>query len=109
MSLLKSADFIADVELQFGWYEANGGWEVADRYLNAIEVTCNLLGRHPQLGPSGNFRHLRLRDWRFFIVRRPFNEHVLFYEHTGEDVIFRRTMRGQRNLPRRLLDPPGAE
>ena len=31
MSLLKSDDFIADVERQFEWYAANAGWEVVGK------------------------------------------------------------------------------
>jgi plasmid stabilization system protein ParE len=35
----------------------------------------------------------------------PFRKHVLFYEVAGGDVVMRRAMHGQRDLPRRLLDP----
>lgn len=108
MSVLKTPDFLADVERQYEWYLANGGGEVADRYLAAVEATSLLLARHPQLGPRGGFSHPRLRDWRFFLVYRPFNRHVLFYELVGSDVVLRRTMHGHRDLPRRLLQPPGS-
>ncbi len=106
MSVRKSDDFIADVERQFEWYAVNAGGKVAERYLEAVEATCRLLEQHPQLGPSGGFTHPRLRDWRFFVVFRPFNKHVLFYEVTGDDVVMRRAMHGHRDLPRRLLEPP---
>jgi len=33
----KADDFIADVERQFDWYLTKAGWEVADRYLDAVE------------------------------------------------------------------------
>jgi plasmid stabilization system protein ParE len=81
------------------------GWEVADRYAETIEATARLLEQHPQLGPCGRFSHPRLRDWRFFVIFRPFNKHVLFYETFGSGVILRRTMHGHRNLPLRLLEP----
>ena len=29
---------------QSDWYLAKAGWEVADRYLDAVEATCRLLG-----------------------------------------------------------------
>jgi hypothetical protein len=32
---------------------------------------------------------------------------VLFYEVDDGDVLLRRAMHGQRDLPRRLLQPPG--
>jgi plasmid stabilization system protein ParE len=108
MNLRKTDDFIADVERQFEWYVANAGWAVADRYLDAVEATCHLLGQHPLLGPRGGFSHPRLREWQFFIVFRPFKKHVLFYETTAEDVVMRRAMHGHRDLPERLLEPPRA-
>lgn len=106
MSLLKSDDFIADVERQFEWYALNASWEVADRYVNGVEATTRLIEKHPRLGPLAGLTHPRLQDWRFFVVFRPFNKHVLFYEVAGEDVVLRRVMHGHRNLPRRLLEPP---
>jgi plasmid stabilization system protein ParE len=106
MSLSRSDDFIADVERQFEWYVSEAGWQVADGYLNAVETTCRLVEKHPQIGPVGHFSHVRLRHWRFFVLLRPFNRHVVFYEVAGEDVIMRRAMHGRRNLPRRLLEPP---
>ena len=105
MSLRKSDDFIADVERQFQWYAVNASWEIADRYLDAVEATCQLLGQHPQLGPLAGFSHPRLRDWRFIVVVRPFQKHILFYEINGDDVLLRRAMHGHRDLPRRLIEP----
>jgi plasmid stabilization system protein ParE len=109
MSVRKSDDFIADVERQYEWYVRNADWEVADRYLAAVEATCRLLGQHPQLGPRGGFIDPHLHEWRFFVVFRPFKKHVLFYEVSGDDAVMRRAMHGHRDLPRRLLQPPGTE
>jgi plasmid stabilization system protein ParE len=93
MSLLKSDDFLADVERQFEWYVINDGWDIAERYLLAVEATCHLLGQHPLLGPRGHFTHPRLRDWRFTVVFRPFHKHILFYEVTGTDAVMSRHAR----------------
>ncbi len=103
MNVRKSDLFLADVEAQFEWYVDKAGWDVADRYLNAVESTCGLLGNHPRLGPNVSFQHPRLKEWRFFPISSPFDKHVLFYEMEGNDVIIRRIMHGQRNLPKRLL------
>jgi len=43
MSARKSDDFIADVECQFEWYAVNANWDIAERYLVAIEAACQLL------------------------------------------------------------------
>lgn len=84
----------------------NANWEIAERYLAAIESTCQLIIRHKQLGPRVGFSHPRLRDWRFMVVFRPFQKHIPFYEIIGDELLFRRAMHGQRNLPQRLIEPP---
>jgi hypothetical protein len=37
MSVRKADVFIAEVERRFDWYLTKAGWEVADRYLDAVE------------------------------------------------------------------------
>ena len=105
MNVRKTDDFIADVERQFEWYVRNANWEVADQYLDAVQATVGLLTRHPLLGPKGNFAHPRLRDWRFFVVFKPFHKHLLFYEVQKMELVLRRAMHGQRDLPSRLTEP----
>jgi plasmid stabilization system protein ParE len=108
MSLSKSGDFISDVERQFEWYVTTASWEVGELYLDAVEATCHLLNAHPLLGPPLRATHPRLQTWRFMVMFRPFQRHLLFYEVRDTDVILRRAMHGHRNLPRRLLEPPSA-
>ena len=109
MSLHKSDDFISDVERQFEWYVLNAGWDIADAWLDSVEATCRLLGQHPLLGPRAGLNHPRLREWRFIVVIRPFQKHVLFYETNEGNMVMRRAMHGHRDLPRRLLEPPAVE
>lgn len=109
MSVRKSCDFIADVERQFQWYVDNANDDVAEGFLAAVEATYRLLGQHTQLGPCGGFTNARLRAWRFFVVFRPFQRHVLFYEIIGDDVVMRRALHGYRDLLRRLLHPTATE
>ena len=104
MNIRKTDEFIADVEQQFEWYALKANWEIAERYLDAVEATIQLLEKHSQLGPLGGFKHPRLCDWRFFVVFRPFDKHLLFYEIIGGEILMRRAMHGHRDLPRRLLE-----
>jgi plasmid stabilization system protein ParE len=106
MSARKSDEFISDVERQFEWYAINAGRDIAERYLVAIETACHLLAQHPRLGPCAGFSHPRLRDWRFILVFRPFQKHILFYETDGDDILLRRAMHGHRDLSQRLVEPP---
>jgi plasmid stabilization system protein ParE len=109
MNLRKADYFIADAELQYQWYAEHAGWDVADRYLAAIAATCALIERQPLLGPVAALNHPQLAHWRFFVVVGPFHRHVLFYEVADGEVILRRVLHGSRQLPQRLLNPPGAE
>ncbi|MBE7502093.1 MAG: type II toxin-antitoxin system RelE/ParE family toxin [Verrucomicrobiales bacterium] len=106
MNVRKTDDSTLDVERQAEWYAIHAGWKVADRYLDTVEATCRLLGEHPQLGPRGGLAHALLRDWRFFLLFRPFHKHILFYQVLADEVLLRRAMHGHRDLPRRLLEPP---
>jgi plasmid stabilization system protein ParE len=109
MTVRKTDYFIADAELQYQWYAEHAGWEVAERYLAAVESTCALIGRQPFLGPVAALTHPRLAGWRFFVVLCPFHRHILFYELSGNEIILRRVLHGHRHLSQRLLEPPGAE
>jgi plasmid stabilization system protein ParE len=109
VSVLRTDGFVADVERQFEWYVTHAGREVADRCLDAVEAACRMLGEHPLPGPRGGLTHPRLRNWRFLLVLRPFQKHILFYEVTGRDVVMRRAMHGGRDLPRGLVEPPAQE
>jgi plasmid stabilization system protein ParE len=109
MNVRKTDEFIADVERQHRWYVVEAGVEIADQYLATVQATCQLLGQHPLLGPPGGFAHPKLRDWRFFLAFRPFKKHVLFNEILAGEIVMRRTMHGQRDLQRGLLEPSGAD
>jgi plasmid stabilization system protein ParE len=107
MNVRKTDVFLADVERQYEWYVAHADWEVADRYLDAVEGSCRLLSQQPNLGPSGGFAHPEIRAWRFFLILRPFSRHIVFYEIIAEEVVLRRAIHGHRDLPRRLLETLG--
>lgn len=109
MKVRRTDDFIADVERQYEWYLSNASNEVAERYLGMVEATCALLADHPLIGAPLDTTQPRLAAWRFFVALRPFQRHVLFYEMIGADLVLRRAMHGHRDLPARLLEPPGAE
>jgi plasmid stabilization system protein ParE len=106
MSVRKTGTFIADVERQYEWYAVEAGWEVAERFLVAVRATCDLLGLYPFLGSNIRSNHPRLKGWRSFVVLRPFNRHILFYEVTGGEVLLRRAIHGNRDIPRHLAEPP---
>ena len=111
MSLVtrKSALFLADFDAQFRWYENEAGWEVACRYLLAVDQTLEKLAERPDLGCVRHFEHPDLQDLRSFRVEPPFHRRLIFYRHDNTVLDVVRVMHGARDLSRRLLQPPGVE
>ena len=100
--------FKEDFDRQYRWYLAKAGETVAEGYLAAVERTVAELERHPLAGRPRHFRHAELQDIRSFCMERPFHKHILFYRSAGNVLSIERVMHGARNLPRRLMEPPGA-
>ena len=104
MKFRKTDAFLGDIERQYKWYAVNASGELADRFLSAVEGACQLLSLQPHLGPACGFTNPKLQSWRYFLVLRPFERHILFYEISSEEIILRRAMHGHRDLPKRLLE-----
>ena len=109
LALHRADDFNSDFDLQYRWYLKHANESVAERYLNAVKATLNLLASQPELGRRRKFRHPALRDIRSFRLVSPFEVHLIFYRHSATELFVERVMYGGRNLPRRLIQPPGAE
>jgi len=104
-----ASDFDRDVALQIQWHLRHANAQVAGDYADAVDATLEFLGRFPELGPHCRFSHPELRDLRQFRVGGSFDRHQIFYHATESELIAVRTLHGARDLPHRLLDPPGAE
>jgi toxin ParE1/3/4 len=101
--------FIRDFELQSEWYFRKAGIEVVHRYLSALDATIELLRVQPGLGRARFFRHSQLKGIRSFRVRRPFDRHLVFYRFDCDTIYAERVIHGMRDLPRRLIEAPGAK
>jgi toxin ParE1/3/4 len=82
---------------------------VAERYLDAVWSTLRLLASQPELGRLGKFRQPALKNLRSFRVVSPFQVHLVFYRHDSVELSVERVMHGARDLPSRLIEPPGSE
>ncbi len=108
LALHRSDDFNRDFDLQYRWYLEQAGEAVAERYLNAVVVTLRLLATQPDLGRRRKFRHPALAGIRSFRLASPFEAHLIFYRHSSAELSAERLMHGARDLPRRLVEPPGS-
>jgi plasmid stabilization system protein ParE len=109
MNLVKTQVYLDDIQQQHEWYASKAGWDIAERYLEALQRMDVLLLSQPFIGPVATFKHPKLKTFRFFLLSRPFHAHLVFYTVMDDDVTLRRTMHGSRDLARRLLQPPGAD
>ena len=102
-------DFPTDVAQQARWYARLRDESLALDYARAVEATLDFLAQHPQLGSPCRYPEPQLADLRYYLVEKPFDRHLIFYRVSGEELVAFRVVPGARDLPRRLLDPPGAE
>lgn len=97
-----------DLALQYEWYARNADMEVADRYLDSVDRTIVRLSEQPDLGMVRRFQSSELQGIRSWQVNGAFSRHLVFYKAT--DVLsIERIIHGARDLPRRLLEEPGAD
>ena len=107
LRIQKSPRFLADFEAQYGWYAAEAGAAVARAYLDAVHLTIEIVAEHPGLGRRRRFRHPLLGGIQSFRVSTPFQKHLVFYRQSDACLMVERIVHGARDLPRRLLEPPG--
>ena len=109
LELRKAGQFIADFEEQFRWYELQGGFDLSERFLVAVNETLELLCEHPGLGRECRFPQPELRGVHSFLVVRPFNRYLIFYRFDEIGLEGLRLMHGARDLPTQLLENSRAE
>lgn len=109
LRVVQTPESLADIALQAVWYADKESAALAERFTAAVQATVRFLATHPRIGKEADYDHPKLAGIRFFLVRKPFNKHLIFYRVFPETLDIVRVIHGQRDLPRRLLDPPGAE
>lgn len=107
LTVEKSALFEPDVTRQFGWYVDEAGEVLAWRFFTAVDSALVKLARQPDLGRVRHFHNPRLRELRSFRVEPPFDRLLIFCRATESTLEAWRLMHGARDLPHRLVEPPG--
>jgi toxin ParE1/3/4 len=105
----RSEWFVGDLEHYAAWYDREAGWEIAERYLKAVAATLSRLAERPSLGHQTGFDALELSGLRCQPVEKPFQKHLIFYRYNEATLSAERAVHGARDLPRRLVQPPGSE
>ena len=105
----RSEWFIGDLEHYAAWYDREAGWNLAERYLNAVAETLARLAERPALGHGTSFNAPELSGMRCLQVEKPFQKHLLFYRFDETALSAERAVHGARDLPKRLFQAPGSE
>lgn len=106
LEIRQSDFFSADLNKQLEWYRKHAGSEVAARYVDAVQVTVEMLARQPDLGRPRFARWPELTGIRSFRVHAPYQRHLVFYRFDDKYLAVERIIHGARDLPRRLLQSP---
>jgi len=109
LPIRRSDEAQCDVELQAEYYARERDLQLALDFTHAVESAITALGTTPSLGPTCKLQHAELGQLRKWRVDAPFERHLIFYRVEAGAVVVVRIIHGMRDLPRRLLDPPGAE
>ncbi len=109
LRVVQTPESLADIALQADHYAQRENVALAQRFTDAVITAVRLLASHPWIGKETNYAHQKLAGIRLFLVQKPFDKHLIFYRVCGDTLDIVRIVHGARDLPRRLLDPPGAE
>ncbi len=104
-----SSWFEQDVARQTEWYFARAGAAVALAFGAKVDATLERIGKFPESGIERKYPVPELAGLRFLPVDEPFGRFLVFYRVLADELSIERLIHGMRDLPWRLLDPPGAE
>ena len=98
-----------DIALQMSWYQLRADESVAARYELALREAFLIIAQNPGLGRVMQFKAAELDGIRRFPASAPFHWHLVFYRADDSAIFVERVLHGVRDLPRRLLEPPGSD
>lgn len=107
LRVVQTQESLADVALQASYYAQKENVVLAERFIEAVKITVRLLAIHPSPGKKTDFDNPKLIGIRFFLVRKPFDQHLIFYRVSDAILDVVRIIHGRRDLPRRVLGPAG--
>lgn len=93
-----------DLAAQWVWYAENGGTEVADRFLSAVQATLSALARRPASGTLLTTGVRELQGIRRFRVGGGFERILLFYIPVPNGIDLIRVIHGSRDWEHILID-----
>lgn len=109
LRVVQTPESLADIALQAEYYADRENVALAQRFIEAVTGTVRLLASHPWLGKEADYEHPELVGVGFFLVRKPFDKHLVFYRVSGSTLDIVRVIHGLRDLPQELTNPAATE
>lgn len=91
-----------DIHEQFEWYYDESGLGLAERFIDAVESSFELLARSPFLGVACNFSRSDVSDLRRFNVKKSFDQLIIIYRPTELGIAVVRVVHGHRDVERHI-------
>ena len=92
-----------DIDDAIGHYQAEGGQDLALRFIDALQQAFQRIGRHPGVGSPRYAYELGIEGLRVWPLRRfPM---LVFYREQPDHIDVWRVLHAQRDVPSWMQDP----
>jgi len=88
---------VTDIDESVDYYVGEAGFDVALRFLDAVEGAFSLLRRHPEAGAIARYERVELEGIRRWPVRE-FDAHLVFYRLVDDRIEVVRVLHGAQDL-----------
>lgn len=95
LRILPSAD--TDIDSGFYHYQEQGDLELAFRFVDKVQETCERLRKMPYIGSPRDFPSSRFRGLRQWPVKG-FEDYLIFYRVTQDRIDIYRILHGRRDI-----------
>jgi plasmid stabilization system protein ParE len=93
----RTAKAARDIQREWVYLFENGGPDVADRFLEALERTTELLGQTPFVGTLRTSARKQPKEYRRFPVHLPFGTWLILYLPTVKGITVIAVVHGKRH------------
>jgi plasmid stabilization system protein ParE len=87
-----------DIDREWKYLLSQSSIEIADRFLDAVEHTCQMLSTMPLSGSACEFSAPRATSIRRFPLQLPFGRWLIFYEPAHPGILVQRILHSSQDL-----------
>ena len=103
LSLQRADNFWTDLTRQVDWYRDEASPSVAERFVDAVEMTLNALLKQPGLGRARFRKWPELAGIHSFRIKKPFHRFLIFYRVSKDAIEVVHILHGARDYEHLLF------